>query len=150
MKILIKFLSTGFFIGYFPLIPGTLGTFASAFIYWQLLPKNNILFLLITLVMVAVSVPVCTKAEVVFGKKDEKRIIIDEIAGFWVSMLLLPRSSGVLFAGIVLFRLFDIYKPFFIKKVQVWNGGLGVVADDVFAGLFTNIILWVFVAVKNI
>ena len=149
MKTLIKFLSTGFFAGYIPFAPGTMGTIVGAFLYWYLLPDNNILYFLIILTAIALGVHICGKAENIFEKKDDQRIVLDEIIGIWVSMLWLPRSAAVLLSGIILFRFFDILKPFFIRKVQAWKGGIGVVADDIFAGLLTNIVLWVFLILKN-
>jgi phosphatidylglycerophosphatase A len=148
MKTVIKFLATACFTGYIPFAPGTMGTLFGALVYWFCFPQNNIMSFIIVMVVIAASVHICGKAEDIFQNKDDQRIVLDEVAGIFVSMLFLPHSIAVLLAGIVLFRIFDIWKPLFINKSQKLKGGLGVVADDVFAGVFANIILWIILAFR--
>ena len=95
------------------------------------------------------------EAEVLFGEKDSHRIVIDEVTGFFWTVALLPLPHGgwpllrVLLAAFLLFRLFDVWKPYPIRGLQVLPGGYGVVLDDVVAGLYANIVLrallWYFV-----
>jgi phosphatidylglycerophosphatase A len=73
--------------------------------------------------------------------KDSYRVVIDEVAGMWVSMLLIPITGPRLLAGLVLFRFFDIVKPLFIRKLEQIPGGAGVMLDDVLAGIYTNLLL---------
>jgi phosphatidylglycerophosphatase A len=88
-----------------------------------------------------ISVLFSSLAEVVYNKKDDRRIVIDEVAGVWVSVAFLPKTFMFLFLGFLLFRMFDIGKPLFIGEVQKIKGGLGITIDDVIAGIFTNVIL---------
>ncbi|MBN1622579.1 MAG: phosphatidylglycerophosphatase A [Endomicrobiales bacterium] len=150
MNLLTKILASGFGVGYFPLAPGTLGTLLSAFIYWYLFPKNNLLILSITALTAVISLEICSKAENAFGIKDDKRIIIDEIVGFWITMLFLPKRLEILFTAVVLFRFFDIYKPLIIKKVQSFKGGYGIMLDDILAGVFANIVLHAFYYINKL
>lgn len=148
MNFIVKFLATACFTGYFPFASGTAGTLFGALVYWFIFPQNHILFFIITLVLIAASIHICAKAEKIFQKKDDGRIVLDEVAGIFVSMLFLPHSLVVLLLAILLFRVFDIWKPSFINKSQNLKGGLGVVADDVLAGIFTNIVLWIILAFR--
>lgn len=76
-----------------------------------------------------------------FGKKDDPKIVIDEIMGFFITMLWVPRTALFIVAGFILFRFFDILKPFPIRRLEKVRGGFGVVLDDVMAGIFANVIL---------
>lgn len=73
--------------------------------------------------------------------KDSYRVVIDEVAGMWVGMLLVPLTGPRLLVGLVLFRFFDIVKPLFIRKMEQLPGGVGVMMDDVLAGVYTNLLL---------
>ncbi len=85
---------------------------------------------------------VASFAEIYFGQKDSQKIVIDEIAGYLVTMLFIPFQWKWALAGFLLFRLFDIWKPFPIRKLEhQLKGGWGVVMDDVAAGVYANVIL---------
>ncbi|MGI4744354.1 MAG: phosphatidylglycerophosphatase A family protein [Janthinobacterium lividum] len=75
--------------------------------------------------------------------KDSYRVVIDEVAGMWVGMLLIPITGPRLLVGLVLFRFFDMVKPLFIRRLEALPGGVGVMADDVLAGIYTNLLLQV-------
>ena len=143
MKLIIKILASGFGTGYSPLAPGTTGTLLAAILYWYVIPHNFLIFFLVSIILLILSVPISSEAEKIFSKKDDPRIVIDEVVGFWVSVLFLPYSVAVVVFAFVLFRLFDVRKPFFIKRTQNLPKGFGIVADDLFAGLLTNAVLQV-------
>jgi phosphatidylglycerophosphatase A len=146
MNRLILILATGLGAGYIPIAPGTWGTALSAVIYWYVLPQNQFIIIPLVLVSFFLAVPICTKAELLFGEHDDSRIVIDEVVGFWISVLMLPKRLDLLISAFVLFRIFDIYKPLIIKKSQDLPGGWGVMVDDAIAGIFTNLIIWGFLA----
>ena len=75
--------------------------------------------------------------------KDHQRVVIDEIAGMWLAMLFVPVTGGFLLIGFLLFRFFDIRKPLGIRALERLPGGVGVMLDDVLAGLYTNLLLQV-------
>jgi phosphatidylglycerophosphatase A len=83
----------------------------------------------------------CEKGETILGEKDCGKIVIDEIAGFLLANFLLPVRLGPLLAAFFLFRLFDIIKPFPARQVERLSGGLGVILDDLVAGVYTLLIL---------
>lgn len=140
------FMATGFCVGYLPCVPGTFGTavgtamFAGGFFLLKedVLIANVIFFVL----MLIPSMLIAGKAEGYFRKKDAQQIVIDEIMGYSISVLFHPFSLPLALSAFVLFRIFDIIKPFPISKLQNLPGGIGVVADDLLAGVFTNICLW--------
>ena len=134
-------LGTGLGSGYAPQMPGTAGTFVAFFVWYFLFPTNNISSFYLTVFVTLLAISVSWHCEAIFKTKDDQRIVIDEFAGFFVSVLFLPKSLLVGVLAFILFRFFDIKKPFGIKKLQSINGGVGVVADDVAAGILVCIIL---------
>jgi phosphatidylglycerophosphatase A len=97
---------------------------------------------IIALVFVAFAAWVAGRAEILLEDRDPRPIVIDEMAGFLISLLWLPLKPLTLCLGFALFRLFDIVKPPPISSVEKrMRGGWGVVIDDVLAGVFTNVVL---------
>ncbi len=142
---LITFLATGFGSGLSPVAPGTAGTLAGVLICLLCLPMPWILRLLFVLVLLALSIYVSGQAEKFYEKKDDPRIVIDEIIGFQITMLPVGINILSICAGFVLFRIFDIVKPFPIKNLQRLPAGWGVVMDDIAAGIYAGTILWLLV-----
>lgn len=102
---------------------------------------SGYLYILLLVSLIVLGVPVAGQAEALLGARDAKPIIIDEILGYQIAMLLLPSRPISLFLAFLLFRFYDIWKPFPIQQSQRLPGGLGVVADDLVAGAYTNITL---------
>lgn len=96
--------------------------------------------LLITVVITTIGIWSATVVEQQWGK-DSYRVVIDEIAGMCLSLLFIPIHLKSLLAGLLLFRLFDILKPFGIRRLEKLSGGWGVMLDDLLAGLYTNLLL---------
>jgi len=94
------------------------------------------------LAIAVASVYVAGNAERLYGKIDDQRIVIDEIAGFQVAMLPVAVTGLHLLLAFVLFRIFDIWKPFPLNRLQELPGGWGVVADDLGAGVYGGLILF--------
>jgi len=138
---LITFLATGFGSGLSPVAPGTAGTLVGVLICLLCLPMPWILRLLFVLVLLAFSIYVADKAEKIYQKKDDQRIVIDEIIGLQLTMLPVAINALNLFAAFVLFRIFDIWKPFPVRNLQGLPGGWGVVIDDVAAGIYAGAIM---------
>ncbi|WP_046244164.1 phosphatidylglycerophosphatase A family protein [Hymenobacter terrenus] len=97
---------------------------------------------LLTAGLLALGTLAAQQVEPLWGK-DSYRVVIDEVAGMWISMLLVPITGPHLLAGLVLFRFFDIAKPLYIKSMEKLPGGVGVMMDDVLAGVYANILLQV-------
>jgi phosphatidylglycerophosphatase A len=144
MKRFILFLATGFGVGYSPIAPGTLGTLVAIPIYYFLSEIPSPLYEITLVGFFFLSVWIAENAGRFFGKKDDQRIVIDEIIGFLITMLWVPKTIPFIIIGFFLFRFFDILKPFPIRRMErKLKGGYGVVLDDVLAGVYANIILQV-------
>ena len=96
--------------------------------------------LLITAFITTIGIWSATVVEPQWGK-DSYRVVIDEVAGMCLSLLFIPIHLKTLLAGLVLFRLFDILKPFGIRRLEKLSGGWGVMLDDLLAGLYANLVL---------
>ena len=94
----------------------------------------------LTLVLLAGGTLAAQRVEPAWGK-DSSRVVIDEVAGLWVSMLGMPVTGPRLLVGLGLFRFFDIAKPLFIRDMEQVPGGAGVLLDDVLAGVYANLLL---------
>jgi phosphatidylglycerophosphatase A len=135
-------LATGFGVGNSPIAPGTLGTLVAILVYYFLSEIPSPLYEITLIGFFFLSVWVSENAERLFVKKDDQRIVIDEIMGFLITMLWVPKTIGFIIIGFLLFRFFDILKPFPIRHLERrMKGGFGVVLDDVMAGLYANVIL---------
>ena len=135
------------FLGYIPFAPGTFG---SLFALGLFLLTNLPLYAHFALILAGtvVGIYASTVAEKILNEKDSKKIIIDEFIGFYVSALYLPKTWEFAVAAFLLFRFFDILKPLFIAKLEkTLSNGLGIMADDILAGIYTNIVLqsWVLI-----
>ncbi len=96
----------------------------------------------ITVVITALGIYVGNKVEPDWGE-DSSRVVIDEVAGMLIAMLFIPPNVYFLIAGLILFRFFDIVKPLYIRNMEKLPGGTGVMMDDVLAGVYSNVLLWV-------
>ncbi len=138
----IKFLATGCGVGLSTKAPGTLGTLVALPIFWYFTYRQNIQTLLFIFFFSLAACLIAEFAGPLLGETDSPHIVIDEIAGFLVTMVWLPRTWQAVLGGFLLFRLFDIWKPgpigYLEKRIP---GGIGVVVDDLLAGIFANIIL---------
>jgi phosphatidylglycerophosphatase A len=99
--------------------------------------------ILLLLGFIALSIWVSGEAAVIFGRADPGQVVIDEVCGYLVTMFLIPPSLRNIILGFFLFRLFDIVKPPPERSLERLPGGFGIVADDVVAGIYANIILQV-------
>jgi len=144
MKKFVLFFATGFGSGYIPIMPGTCGSLVGVGLFWLLKDLHAAPYLVTIATFTVFACWVAGQADLVMGTKDNQKIVIDEIVGIFVTMALVPVSWKSLLAGFVLFRIFDIWKPFPVRLLQdKVPGGWGVVGDDVMAGVYANLILQV-------
>ncbi|MDR1460826.1 MAG: phosphatidylglycerophosphatase A [Campylobacteraceae bacterium] len=138
-----KIFLTFFYSGFFPKAPGTAGTIFGALAAWLLLQILNIESLFLATVLVSViAISVISRYEESSGRHDNQQIVIDEVVGVWLAICV-SLSTGVLqiLLCVIFFRIFDIKKPSIIGRIDKnVKGGLGVVGDDLAAGLFAGII----------
>ena len=121
-----------------PFAPGTFGSIAGVGLWALLAGPGGAVLLLGTLVAVPVAIWAAGRAQLLWGSHDDGRIVIDEVAGQLLALSFLPLRLDVALMGFALFRLFDIWKPGPVRMAERWPGGLGVVADDLVAGLLAN------------
>ncbi|PPD33971.1 MAG: phosphatidylglycerophosphatase A [Methylomonas sp.] len=140
-------LAFGFGSGLSRKMPGTMGTVAAIPLYLLLIQTSGWIYLLATLISIISGIAICDYAAQKLQVPDYGGIVWDEIAGFLITLCWLPFSWQNLLAGFVLFRLFDILKPWPIKWLdQHVHGGFGIMLDDVVAGVFAALILQVWFA----
>jgi len=133
-------LATCFGLGYFPFMPGTVGAFVGAGIY-ALTASNLITHTITLLLFVIVGLFVSDKAERIMRTTDPKPVIIDDLTGMLVAFYMIPNTPTCLIIAFILFRVFDIFKPFPIGRIEKMHGGKGIMLDDIVAGLYANIVV---------
>ena len=143
MKLLIaKMLSTCFGLGYFPVAPGTVTSIAAVACYFFLPALHQPLFLLpLVLLFCVAGIWASPLMEEVYGS-DPSVVTIDELAGQWVALAFLPIGLLPALLSLLFFRFFDIAKPGPIDAAQRLPGGWGIMTDDLLAGLFANLSVW--------
>ena len=138
----VLFLATGFFVGTVPFAPGTFGTIIGLPVCFLISKLNIFLAVICALLFIFFAIWVAAAAGKILKKEDPAEIVIDEIAGLIVTFVGLPFTPKTAIAGFVIFRAFDIFKPFPIRTFEEKvAGGPGIVLDDVMAGIYGNIIL---------
>ncbi len=144
----VHFLSLGLGSGLSPVMPGTMGTAVAALLWWLASlswPDSgpNLLYYFGFLILATIlGVYLCGRTAKALGVHDHGGIVWDEFVGFWVAMIALPANWIWLLSGFVLFRLFDILKPWPIRQIdKTVGGGWGIMLDDLLAGVYTLVIL---------
>lgn len=138
----ILFLAFGFGSGLAKKAPGTWGTAAAIPLYCLLASMNAAVYSIATVIIMFSGIAICGKAAEKLGVHDFNGIVWDEIAGYLITLWFVPFSWSVAVLGFVLFRFFDIVKPWPIKWIdEKVHGGLGIMLDDVLAGLFAAAVM---------
>lgn len=151
-------IGTGFGVGFWPWGPGTAGALLATIIWYvmALLSPTHVCVLAATLVLILVfqclGIWSANKLEKYWGE-DPKRVVVDEMVGVWIALLAVPTPALPCFstqvsisyavAAFVLFRFFDIVKPFGIRHMEKMGGGVGVMMDDVLAGMYSFFVLYI-------
>jgi phosphatidylglycerophosphatase A len=136
---LILLLASGLGAGFSPYAPGTAGTLVAIPITLLLSPIRSPVYELTLLTFFFFSSWIAERAQNHWQKEDDQRIVIDEIMGYFLTMLWIPKTLLFISFGFLLFRFLDIVKPFPCRQLEKVRGGFGVVLDDVFAGIYANI-----------
>lgn len=130
------------YVGFFPIAPGTAGSFAAlalyAFIRWVNLPAFELAMIA---VVFAVGIWSASGTERALGRKDPGAVVIDEVLGMLITLALLPLSMTGIIAGFVIFRALDVIKPYPAAQLEHLPGGLGIMADDAMAGFYAHLVL---------
>lgn len=139
----VRLLASGFFSGHIPFAPGTMGTIVAIPLYLLLVAVlTGWWYAGAVVALTLAAIWISGLAEKIYGRKDPPQVVIDEIAGFLLTMTAVPATAIYIVMGFILFRIFDILKP----QPAAWinervRGGSGIVLDDIVAGLYANIVL---------
>lgn len=149
-----------FFLGFFPIASGTVGSAAAVSLIWYLKNHKNFQFLfnsngqiywwILCIVLTGLSIIFSSRAEETFGDEDPKEVIIDEFAGQFITFLFVPITLKTLILGFFLFRFFDIIKPYPVADMQDLSDSVGITMDDVLAGIYANCSLLFILASYNL
>jgi phosphatidylglycerophosphatase A len=135
-------LATVGYVGHFPIAPGTAGSAAALPLYVLVrMAGSSALDVAVILVLLAAGCWAGSVAETHYGRTDPGYVVLDEVVGMLITLLLVPVSVMGAVVGFLLFRLFDIFKPFPARQCEGLHGGVGIMADDVVAGIYGNLTL---------
>jgi len=152
MKRLSRLIATVFYIGYSPVVPGTAGSLAALFLFLVLPGLRGPALYGAILASFTAGVWASGEVERQEKKKDPSCVVIDELAGMWLTFAALPAGlRWIWFAGgFVLFRIFDILKPFPVNRSQALKGGWGIMIDDILAAVYAQAVLRLFLFVFRV
>ena len=131
-----RFVATFFYLGKLPFAPGSWGSLG-ALLLWLLLPVTFSVHLSVIIILFVLGVYSSSRMAQYLDDHDPSEVVIDEVVGMGISLFMLPHSLGLYLLAFILFRIFDIFKPSFIYRMQNFPGGWGIMLDDVLAGLCT-------------
>ena len=134
-----QFAATFFYLGKLPFAPGSWGSLG-ALILWIFLPLSFSLQLMVIIILFSVGVIASKKTAESMNDHDPSEVVIDEATGMGIALFMLPHSTAIYTMAFILFRIFDIFKPSFIYRVQKLPGGWGIMFDDILAGIFALLI----------
>ena len=138
------FLAFGFGSGLFAKAPGTAGTLLGILAWMFLVNLSLVTYIIVIVIAALAGIYFCGKTARDLNVHDHSGIVWDEIVGIWLAMILVPVTWGWIFVSFLLFRFFDILKPWPISWIDKnISGGIGIMADDLLAGGFTAIVLYV-------
>ena len=138
-----KLIVSGFGLGFIPIAPGTMGALGAlvpATLILRYTPHPYLILGSLVMVFTILGVIGSNKLQHQWGK-DPSRIVIDEMVGMWISLLWIGGGWIPMISAFILFRFFDIVKPLGIHKTEQLPGGTGVMADDILAGIYANLLL---------
>ena len=144
-----KLFATFFYVGDFWVGPGTLASAVGVLIA-MIFYGNWPMYLVVTAVITAVGFYVSGPTEEFLNKKDPGCVVIDEVAGVMIAFFMLPPEWPVIWIAFFLFRAFDMFKIWPVNKFEEMHGGVGIMMDDVFAGIYTNLTMQLAILLLNV
>ncbi|MCX5686161.1 MAG: phosphatidylglycerophosphatase A [Candidatus Omnitrophica bacterium] len=146
MRRRIKFITSFFYLGHSPFMPGTIGSLGGLVVYF-LVRNNEILYAFSILFLFFLGVLFAGEAEKIYKRKDAGMIVIDEACGMLISLFFVPYSLFAVILGFLLFRVLDILKPWPARRMERLTGSSGIMFDDIVAALYTNFILQIIIRI---
>lgn len=145
----IQLFATGLYTGYAPFAPGSAASLLGILIYFAPGFDHPLVILAAIGGCFFLGVHASSRMEQIYGR-DPRVVVIDEIVGMWISLALLPKHPGVVALAFFIFRLVDILKPYPVRQSERLRGGWGVMVDDVIAGIYTNLLMRIFLYVYQL
>jgi phosphatidylglycerophosphatase A len=133
--------ATGLGSGYSPLAPGTAGSAVGLLLFWPMRGLSPLALALAIALVSAAGVAAASRVARRAGQEDPGRVVVDEVAGMWVTLWLLPATPLLAALGFVAFRVMDVWKPWPARDLERLPGGWGIMADDLMAGVYANLLL---------
>jgi len=146
---LVKMFSTFFYVGYLPMAPGSMASVVGVFIS-IILADSLFLYCLVFAFVTVIGFRIGDRMEVLVGEKDPSCVVIDEVSGVMLAFFLLPLTPAVMFSAFFLFRAFDMFKIYPVNKFEKLHGGVGIMMDDVIAGLYTNLTMHIAIRLAGV
>lgn len=138
-----RLVASVFFIGYLPLIPGTFGSVAGVGLFYLLKGSSQPSYFLCILLVTILGLLTSGRVEKLVKKKDPSCVVIDEVMGMLITLSFMPADLKIVVLGFLIFRILDTLKPYPAGRLQNLHGAVGVMADDLIAGVYTNLVLQV-------
>jgi len=144
-----KLIGSGFYTGYIPFASGTFGSLVALFIYWIPGFENPLIMFVAIIVFAAYGIYVGNKFDKKYGK-DPAECTVDEIVGQWIALLFVPKTVILSIVVFLIWRFFDIVKPYPARKLENLHEGLGIMIDDVVSGFYSLIVIHLILIIFNI
>ncbi len=136
-----RVVATAFGSGYSPFAPGTAGSAVGLLLFWPMAHARWTTQSAACLAVVVLGIAAAGRVAATVGLKDPGLVVVDEVAGQWITLVGLPFTVPVVVAGFLLFRILDVVKPWPARDLERLPSGLGIVADDVAAGIYAQLLL---------
>jgi phosphatidylglycerophosphatase A len=140
---LAAFVATGLGAGYSPIAPGTAGSLVGLVLFWPMTTLGWPIQLAATTALFALGVACAAVVAAQVGRKDPSLVVVDEVAGMWATLLWVPFTPVTAALGFVAFRAMDVLKPYPARQLEALPGGWGIMADDLMAGVYANLLVQV-------
>lgn len=139
-KEFVKIISSFFYIGYVPFFGGTAASFVTLFLYLYLV-NHFAVYLIFLIILIILGLLFKKESEDVFGFKDPPEVVIDEVIGMLIALFMMPATFKFLALGFIIFRVFDIIKPYPANRIEDSSSRFSIIGDDIIAAIYTNLIL---------
>ena len=140
-NVIARAIATGLGSGYSPIAPGTAGSAVGLLLFWPLARLHAFAQVAITLALVMAGIAAASHVARRLGIEDPGVVVVDEVAGMWVTLLFLPVTPFTAAVGFVAFRAMDVFKPYPARQLEHLHGGWGIMADDLMAAVYANLLV---------
>ena len=140
-NVVARVIATGLGSGYSPVAPGTAGSAVGLLLFWPLARLHPAAQVGFTLALVAAGVAAASHLARRLGIEDPGVVVVDEVAGMWVTLLFLPLTPFTAVVGFFAFRVMDVFKPYPARQLEQLHGGWGIMADDLMAAVYANLLV---------